>query len=450
MNYNLLEEKWLPVLWINGNTNRVGIIEALTQADRIRQIAASNPMDRIAILRFLLALLYWCKGNPPGNIPEDSFSMDSFKKLHDNKNCFNLLGDRKRFYQDRAASRTRAVTDLMQEIPTGKNFWHFRHSTDKKNGLCPACCAMGLLRLPIFSVSGLSGPGEPNLMAAINGVPPVYVVPWGKSLFNTLLANWATCANIGEPSWFQPGISQIQNEDVPLLTGLTLLSRRVWLHNPVKEPATCISCGDKTTIILVCEFQTAGKQENDKWNDPHVIYLQGEIRKSLRAADLTAARKFRMDRPWPDLLAHIVETGKSSTSLLVVGFATNKAKNVDVWERIIDLPSRESISKIAAPSIRQWQAKGKELEKQIGRSKVEGLAIITFIRPHVEGLVSAQASELITGGEDAWEQAARQYSPMMAAVAKSLSPGCTTAALQRRKQIAGVKPHMRPSTKTSK
>ena len=38
---------------------------SLKQA-RIRQIAASNPMDRMAILRFLLALLYWCKGNPPG------------------------------------------------------------------------------------------------------------------------------------------------------------------------------------------------------------------------------------------------------------------------------------------------------------------------------------------------------------------------------------------------
>ena len=64
MNYNLLEEKWIPVLWKDGHSGRVGIIEALTEAGRIRQIAASNPMDRLAILRFLLALLYWCKRNP--------------------------------------------------------------------------------------------------------------------------------------------------------------------------------------------------------------------------------------------------------------------------------------------------------------------------------------------------------------------------------------------------
>lgn len=446
MNYNLLEEKWIPVLWKEGNTKRAGAIEALTQAGRIRQIAASNPMDRVAVLRFLLALLYWCKGNPPDKLPYDSFPPDWFKKLHDNEGCFNLLGKGKRFYQDHTAKRTRAATDLIQEIPAGNNFWHFRHSTDKKDGLCPACCAMGLLRLPLFSVSGLSGPGEPNLMAGINGVPPVYVVPWGKSLFNTLLANWATCTSIGEPSWVQPVI-QIQNYDVPLLTGLTLLPRRVLLHDPVKESAACISCGEKTAVVLTCEFQTAGKQENDKWNDPHVVYLTATPRKAVKAADLTAAGKFRMDRPWPDVLAGIVETGKQGT-LLVVGFATNKAKNVDVWERIIDLPSTGSIPETAVPLLKKWLEEGRRLEKHMGRSKIEGPAVIAVLRPDVEGRVSAKAGELIAGEDDAWEQAAREYGPMMEMIARSLSPGFTTAAVQRRQQIASVRPNMRPRIKS--
>jgi hypothetical protein len=57
-NYNLLVEDWIPILWTNGKFGRVGIREALTQAGRIRQIAASNPMDRVSIVRFLLTLLY--------------------------------------------------------------------------------------------------------------------------------------------------------------------------------------------------------------------------------------------------------------------------------------------------------------------------------------------------------------------------------------------------------
>jgi hypothetical protein len=44
--YNLLEEKWIPVLYNDGKTDRVGICQALIDARTIRQIAASNAMDK--------------------------------------------------------------------------------------------------------------------------------------------------------------------------------------------------------------------------------------------------------------------------------------------------------------------------------------------------------------------------------------------------------------------
>ncbi|MCC6466585.1 MAG: type I-E CRISPR-associated protein Cse1/CasA, partial [Planctomycetes bacterium] len=59
--FNLLDSPWIPVLWRNGNAERVGIMGALGNAGRIRQIAATNPMDNVALLRFLLAVLLWCK-----------------------------------------------------------------------------------------------------------------------------------------------------------------------------------------------------------------------------------------------------------------------------------------------------------------------------------------------------------------------------------------------------
>lgn len=447
--YNLLVEPWVPVLMTNGTPRRVSIIEALMQAGRIRQIAASNPMDRFAILRFLLALLYWCKGNPSEeatiNLGE-SFPAHWFAKLDENQDCFNLLGERKRFYQDRDAKRDRASTDLVQEIPTGNNFWHFRHSTDKIEGLCHACCAMGLLRLPLFSVSGL-----PDLKSGINGTPPVYAIQWGSSLLDTLCANWATRAQLGDPAWVQPDIRPAPGKEVPLLTGLTLLSRRVWLHEPSEPEGACSGCGAKEpALIRTCEFQTAGKQENDLWNDPHVIYLDKIPRKASKAPDLTASGKFRMDRPWPNLLARIVETskfvpGNRSTSLHIIGFATDQAKNIDVWERTLRVPSAESIQDTATSLLHQWHSEGGRLEKQvekISRSEIEGAAAITAIRPHVEDGVSAKAGELLAGADDAWEQAARNYRPMMAVIAKSLSPGFTSAAVQRRGQIASVVPDM--------
>jgi hypothetical protein len=153
-----------------------------------------------------------------------------------------------------------------------------------------------------------------------------------------------------------------------------------------------------------------------------------------------------MDRPWPDLLARLVESGKSGT-FLVVGFATHQAKNIDVWERSIDVRTDSALSEKASGLAKNWRVQGWAMEKKlekIGRSESRGAAFIAAIRPHIEARVSEQAGELISGGGDAWEKAAREYSPMMAAIAESLAPGVTTAAVRRRRHIEYAKPDMRP------
>ncbi|MGH9404903.1 MAG: type I-E CRISPR-associated protein Cse1/CasA [Terriglobia bacterium] len=59
MNYNLLNEKWIPVLYTNGAFDRVGILPALTEAHQIRDIALASPLDFFAVHRLMLTLLYW-------------------------------------------------------------------------------------------------------------------------------------------------------------------------------------------------------------------------------------------------------------------------------------------------------------------------------------------------------------------------------------------------------
>ena len=48
MNYNLLDEDWIPVLYHDGRWERVGIRKALEDAGQIREVTASNPMEVIA------------------------------------------------------------------------------------------------------------------------------------------------------------------------------------------------------------------------------------------------------------------------------------------------------------------------------------------------------------------------------------------------------------------
>jgi CRISPR system Cascade subunit CasA len=128
MDYNLLDEDWIPVLTGKGEFRRLGIVAALRQAREIRQLASNNPMDRVALLRFLMALVYWGLGNPrEENTPKDGepFPEKLFEKLEAYRKCFNLLGEGKRFYQTwqsgRDPDRRKAITELIQEMPTGNH-----------------------------------------------------------------------------------------------------------------------------------------------------------------------------------------------------------------------------------------------------------------------------------------------------------------------------------------
>lgn len=455
MNYNLLEEPWIPVLWHDGKYGRVGIKDALSKAGRIRQIAASNPMDRVAILRFLLAILYWCRGNPPDeSCASDLFTPECFVKLDIHRDCFNLLGNGKRFYQSFPSISARtpeklSANYLIQEIPTGTNKWHFRHSTDEVDGLCPACCAMGLLRLPLFATSG--GRGKPP---GINAKPPLYIVPISGSLAATLRLSWQPISELGTPTWEESDVYLLQTGKVPLLTGLTWLPRQVWLDNPDEPEIACVSCGKKDRLIRSCVFAGIGSTKTDEggmgqdWYDPHVIYIadgKGDMT-SLHASDALGVADAASGQ-WTKILAVMLSQQKTldtKSKIWIVGFATvQNDKYLEAMEYSIPSLCAPELVVEMIEKIKQWQKESGRLEKRIGKSKVECAYALANIRPQVESIISAKAGTLLTGDTTAWEQASEEYSPMMAMIAQSLAPGVTTAALKRRREIAGIKPDVR-------
>ncbi|MEW6403517.1 MAG: type I-E CRISPR-associated protein Cse1/CasA [Chloroflexota bacterium] len=471
-NFNLLEEDWIPILRTDGTFRRVGIRTALIEAGSIRQIAASNPMDRVGILRFLLALLYWCKGSPPEDLqarPEDSFPSHWFSKLDENNDCFNLLGERKRFYQcasfrSAGSPKKLSANYLIHEIPTGTNSWHFRHSTDKVDGLCPACCATGLLRLPLFATSG--GRGKPP---GINAKPPVYVIPTGVSLAATLRLSWWSVSNLGTPSWEDFCHLLPQEGDVPLLVGLTWLPRRIWIDDPAMPEANCMLCGNRSTLIRQCVFEGIGSTKTGEdgpgrtWSDPHVVYVttgKGDLT-SLHAADVLGASDAAAGQ-WTKIMAGILpkqRVADERSSTWVVSFATVKNdKYLEAVENVIPSCCASHQIEESIENIERWRKEGLSLvrklrppnEKTASRKHVEFQPSVASIRPHIEHRVSAMVGALLSAGEHAWEQAADQYRPMMKAIGKSLSPGFTTEAVQRRKQISGVAPNMRPTVAPSK
>jgi len=481
--FDLLIEKWIPVLYANGRPDRIGIRQALTEAGSIRQIAASNPMDGVALLRFLLAVLYWCKGSPPAQGEKDQilaagqFPADWFAKLDQQEDCFNLLGTGKRFYQygDSSGAHGNVLTAnyLMHEVPTGTNALHFKHSTDGDDGLCLSCCAMGLVRLPLFSTSG--GRGKPP---GINAKPPIYVVPFGKSLLETLQLNWAPVSSLGTPAWVSPGVRLPTSGNVPLLAGLTWLPRRVWLGDPSPPSGTCIACGrQEGALVHTCVFAgvTSAKMVDDApardWRDPHVVYkrdkdgalLSAHSGDSLSSPDVASnqwakcLRDLLTEGAAPLTMCHaatLAGSASSAVSVSVVGFSSVKNdKYLEAWERRLTIPvtlvPRDG-SEPAITHLEHWikdaqkgWAKARPREaKSSGLKHPELLSAFAAIRPHVESCVSANVAYLLTQPDSAWTQAVDEYRRMMPVITKSLAPGFTTRAVQRRNEIASALPDM--------
>lgn len=309
-NYNLLDEQWIPVLYRDGRYERVGIRKALEEAGQIRQVAASNPMDNVSLLRFLLAVLIWCKGELTENdlaifeSETDSIPKGWLKKLDEYKEKFNLLGDGERFYQDESildellkakqkrwddqtkkaksqkAPKTpcptslddddfRPIGDLLVEFPTETKIAHFRHVRDKEYGLCPACCAVGIIRFCVWA----NAYGGGRYTSAVNGPTPAYAVARDSTLLRTFLLNWPkSMSSKREPPWICA--DPPKESDLDIVTVFAWRSRRLWLDDPEDE-GRCSYCGMIDKLIRRHAFTGNWKRDDKKfWSaDPHLILV---------------------------------------------------------------------------------------------------------------------------------------------------------------------------------
>lgn len=317
--FNLLDEPWIPVLWRDGRAERVGIRTALTKAGKIRQIAATNPMDNVALLRFLLTVLLWCKsdakealGKLPDAVPKaHGIPEDWLGKLDKDKDKFELLGPDTRFLQaSKKATNPRPIADLFHEVPGRDSTWHFCHFMDNSekgkgagDGICPACAAVGLVRL----APTLTGKGR-GKFPGINGDPPVYFEQASDSLLHALDAICPTQLPDGDrPAWDKP--VEKGASSVGPMEGFTWSSRQFRLSYKNEETERiCAVCGNPTKQfirLLLEENTTYGRAglsrcSPDKWRDPQVFYFKdgkGNTR-SLREDVLVEAAPSASEGRW--------------------------------------------------------------------------------------------------------------------------------------------------------
>jgi len=195
--FNLVDEPWLPCIRTGGQPIELGLYDALTQAHTLRELHGETPLGTAALHRLLLAVLHrvfgpesrkawsqlWHKGRWDETALRDYF--DQWRHR------FNLFDEERPFYQ--AADRRvkpKSITKLMLYTASGNNPTLFDHHTDAEGiTLTPAQAARALVAAQSFGLAGLSGLRQKFTDGSCaRGI--VFLVQ-GENLFETLALNLA-------------------------------------------------------------------------------------------------------------------------------------------------------------------------------------------------------------------------------------------------------------------
>ena len=211
-----------------------------------------NHMEAFGIYRLLIAVR--SDGVDLDSV-KDRFDASSFMQTSDNDGAH------------------KPISYLTPDIPTGTNSIHFRHNCmDENKFFCWGCIARALCSLPAFCTVGGAG-----LSPSVNGGPPLYWLPLGKNIEETMKLNCKIASQGEFVPWRRDRRVYHQFEIVSFGHGLTFLPRRIhvfWL----RKTAQCTRCGQTADLgAREMIFAPGDRRIGDSWRDPHVLYGKKEI-----------------------------------------------------------------------------------------------------------------------------------------------------------------------------
>jgi CRISPR system Cascade subunit CasA len=187
--FNLIDEKWIPVRFLDGTRDELGIHATLLRSKKIAAIEDPSPLVVAALHRFLLAVLYRALEGPTdidqakalfkAGLPGEKITA-YLEKWRDR---FWLFDEMYPFGQNPnvAKDEIESWTKLTAEYNAASNKVLFDHTDTKKPGARePKECARWLLSTMTFSISGGRGyypSPSPNA---------VMCIPLGWNLHETL------------------------------------------------------------------------------------------------------------------------------------------------------------------------------------------------------------------------------------------------------------------------
>lgn len=277
MDYDIRYEPWLPVLMRDGSHQNISLAEAFSQAPDIEKFDGLNPMEAFSVHRFLVLMIM--DAYRPETIEDildllenqnfDDEIIQAYFTLCQNEGVsFDLFDVKHPFMQapyDAAYDtkvHLKSVAVLDYTLPSGNNPVHFVHQFENESVMNPDKAFIELLTNLIFCTSGLQGP------SGVYGAPPVFFVPQGKNLFETLVLSMTPLhdddlAEDAEKTLWRSEKRIIPKKVVTQTSfwyGMFFPSRRILLQE------------EKRKVCQVYYQAGLNFEGYESWHDPYVLY----------------------------------------------------------------------------------------------------------------------------------------------------------------------------------
>ncbi|MCX6021463.1 MAG: type I-E CRISPR-associated protein Cse1/CasA [Chloroflexi bacterium] len=359
--FNLLDEKWIPCVMLDGQPEELGLSDVLINATSVREVLDQSPLVTIALHRLMLAVLHrnfgpsdiaawkdlWRQGRWNADVLTDYFT--------ECRNGFYLFHPVRPFYQVPRMVEVKElspVTRLAAQIASGNNPTLFNHSFDGAVEPVPtAQAARWLLAFQGFSLGG--GVSKPFNFSDAPLARGYTVLAVGANLFETLMLNLTPYGrslpqgfrHLDEdlPAWEQKDPAAPERDGTQpngYLDYLTWQSRRIWLQ-PEGDSAVVRWCQVQQNLKLapgkLDQFmrfrknkdegyvQVKLEEERAVWRDSHALF-QDVSTESLRPEFFNWLARIDRERKYGSI------TAQERYDLQVIGQGTPPGRaNVVFW-----------------------------------------------------------------------------------------------------------------------
>lgn len=401
MAFNLLDEPWVPVRFLDGSVREVGLLELFEQAHGISAVAETSPPNLVAIYRVLLAITHRALTTVHGpwkdtdrarwyqqGLPVDAIKaylaqwQDRFWVFHPTHPFMQVAALDK---MEETRGKTKPWTQIALDSANGNTPVVFDHAVDTvPSAISVALAVRHLLGFLQFTPGGLVKTiRDSDKAGALANTAAV--IPVGVNLNQTLcLCLHGSVPHLDDlPAWEAPAPQMKDLEaDGQLARGIndryTRLSRAVLLLND----------GDRVSVQAIRFAAGIALADDPNATDPMASYRMGST--NMVRVTFTEGRAL-----WRDLSAMVPDaSGKAALPAAVLSWATNLYNALGQFDATLQLIVAGLASDKA--KLLRWRVAALTLPQQLAADEGSAQSLRRHIQ-HAEdvyGQLRKVASEL--------------------------------------------------------